>query len=94
LDKQGFHEGRAEKKIVLYALSTCIWCRKARELLDRLGLAYRFFYVDLLVGEERRAVEADMEGYNPRGSFPTIVVDGREVIIGFDEARIRSVCDG
>lgn len=93
MDKQGFQEGKAEKKIVLYALSTCIWCRKTRELLDKLGLAYRFFYVDLLEGEERRKAVAEMEGYNPRVSFPTIVVDGREIIVGFDETRIRSISD-
>ena len=40
-------EGENKGKILLYALSTCGWCRKTRQLLDDLGVAYDYIYVDL-----------------------------------------------
>ena len=38
-------KGENKGKIMLYALSTCVWCKKTRELLDDLGVEYYFIYV-------------------------------------------------
>ena len=42
----------AEHTVMLYALSTCIWCRKTRQLLEDEKVTYDYLYVDLLEGEE------------------------------------------
>jgi glutaredoxin-related protein len=38
------------RNIKLYALSTCIWCRKTKEFLDKSGVEYEYVYVDELEG--------------------------------------------
>jgi glutaredoxin-like protein NrdH len=76
--------------ITLYALSTCGWCRKTKELLDTKQVSYRFIYVDQCEGDERAEVTARVRELNPRGSFPTIEIDG-EVVTGFDEDRISEL---
>src|SRR5512139_2692142 len=43
-------EGNDKGKITLYALSTCIWCKKTKDLLSDLGAKYDYAYVDLLKG--------------------------------------------
>ena len=83
-------EGHYSGRIRLYALSTCIWCRKTKELLASHGVAYDLYDVDLLSGETRQQVLDDLRRYNPRGSYPTLVKDDN-VIVGYDEARIREV---
>lgn len=82
-------EGRDAGEIVLYALSTCVWCRKARALLDSLGVAYSYVYVDQLPLAEQDEVSRTMQAFNPRRSFPTIVVNGSLCIAGFDEKATR-----
>ena len=77
--------------IVLYALSTCGWCRKTRNLLEEMGIEYYYIYVDLLQGEESSQARQEMLRFNPRGSFPTIVVNGETCIAGFDEEQIRKL---
>jgi glutaredoxin-like protein NrdH len=84
-------EGAERGDVKLYALSTCIWCRKTRQLLDALKISYSYLYVDLLPIAEQDAVMAEMASYNPRRSFPTIVVDGVQVVSGFEEARIKEI---
>ncbi|HDP80007.1 MAG TPA: glutaredoxin family protein [Spirochaetes bacterium] len=81
--------GEEKGKIVLYALSTCVWCKKTRNLLDDLGVAYDYIYVDTLSSEENRAAKEDMKQWNPQGSFPTIVVNDTICIVGFDADRIK-----
>ena len=79
------------KKVKLYALSTCGWCKKARRFLDAHNVDYQCEYVDLLIGAERARCMAELERWNPRRSFPTVVVDDTEVVVGFKESRLREV---
>ncbi len=81
--------GEKNKKIVLYALSTCGWCRKTKNLLNRLNIEYQCFEVDLLEGKEREKILKEMKRYNPNLSFPTLVINDELVIIGYDEEKIK-----
>lgn len=79
------------KKVKLYALSTCGWCKKTKQLLDDHHVNYEYEYVDLLSGAEKARVMAEVDRWNPRCTFPTVVVDDNEVVIGFKEDRLREV---
>lgn len=80
--------GRDAGRIRLFALSTCIWCRKTRELLTSLGVAFDFIHVDLLTGAERSEAVSEVKKYNPSTSFPTTVI-GERSIVGLKEKEIR-----
>ncbi|HDR74358.1 MAG TPA: glutaredoxin family protein [Methanoculleus sp.] len=81
-------DGDDRGDVLLYALSTCQWCRKTKELLIELGVAFDYIYVDLLEGSELETVFEEVKTYNPRVSFPTLVINGRS-IAGFQEEAIR-----
>lgn len=74
---------------MLYALSTCGWCAKTKELLQDLGIAFDYSYVDLLEGKEQDEAMDQVEKFNPSGSFPTLVIDTKKSIVGFREKEIR-----
>ncbi len=82
-------EGEDRGDVVLYALSTCVWCKRTKRLLGELGVAYSYEDVDLLSGEESARVQEEVRRWNPKCSFPTMVLGGEDCIQGFDEARIR-----
>ncbi|MFB2623163.1 MULTISPECIES: glutaredoxin family protein [Methanothermobacter] len=82
--------GTEKAKIQLFALSTCGWCKKTRELLEELGVAYDYIYVDLLQGDERENAIRELRKWNPSLSFPTLVIDDGDVIVGFDALSIKS----
>jgi glutaredoxin len=79
------------RKVKLFALSTCGWCKKTKRFLDDNNVDYEYEYVDLLSGDERARSREEMGRWNPRFTFPTIVVDDQEVIVGFKEERLREV---
>ncbi|PNX51082.1 MAG: NrdH-redoxin [Thermoplasmata archaeon M8B2D] len=83
-------EGENKGKIMLYALSTCGWCRKTKELLNELGVEYEYVYVDLLEDEDKDTAMDEVKKWNPRLSFPTLVIDDK-CIVGFKEDEIREV---
>jgi Glutaredoxin and related proteins len=84
-------DGENKGKIVLFALSTCGWCKKTRMLLEDVGAEYDYIYVDLLQGDERQEVIKQVEKWNPQLSFPTMVINDDETIVGFNEDRVREI---
>jgi glutaredoxin len=82
-------KGDNKGKVVLYALSTCQWCRKTKELFKELNIDYYYIDVDMTDGEEREKLLDDLEKYNPEKSFPTIVINDSDSIIGFNEDKIK-----
>jgi glutaredoxin len=79
---------------MLYALSTCVWCKKTKALLGDLGIAYEYEDVDLLSGPEEEAAMNEMKKHNPDCAFPMVVIDDSKSIIGFQEDEIRQAFKG
>lgn len=84
-------DGKNKAKIMLYALSTCIWCRKTKMLLNELGVAYDYVDVDLLDPADQEKVVEIISKFNPTGGFPTIIINDKDCIRGFDEQKIREL---
>lgn len=82
-------EGETRGKVMLYALSTCVWCNKTKKLLSDLGVEYSYIYVDLLKGDERKRTLEEVKRHNPNLSFPTTVIDDERCIVGYKEKEIK-----
>ena len=82
--------GKNASQIMIYALSTCPWCRKAKELLKELDVAYDFVDVDMEKGKDREEAINGAKKWNPSLSFPIIVVNSNKAILGFKEDEIRN----
>jgi glutaredoxin-like protein NrdH len=82
-------DGKNRGKVMLYALSTCGWCAKTKDLLRGLGIAFDYTFVDLLEDKEQNEAMDQVEKFNPSGSFPTLVINDRKAIVGFREQEIR-----
>lgn len=77
-----------DKSVKLYTLTTCSHCKSTKRLLDDCTVQYDVVDVDLLEGEERKAILEDIRKLNPRCSFPTIMI-GEKVIVGYKEQEIK-----
>jgi glutaredoxin-like protein NrdH len=82
-------EGKNAGKVMLYALSTCPWCRKTKTLLGEMGVSYDYVDVDHLEGKDREDTLDTIRKWNPACSFPTIVINDTKCIVGFAENDIK-----
>jgi len=78
--------------IILYGLSTCIWCKKTKGLLDKLGVQYDFVDVDLLEKDDKDKATESVKQLNPRCTFPTLSIKGK-CVVGFDEGKIKEAIE-
>ena len=76
-----------EKSVKIYTLSTCGHCKATKKLLSECEVEFDFTDVDLLEGDERAAVLEEVRKINERCSFPTIVINNRESILGLLRRR-------
>jgi len=77
-------------KVRMYTLSTCIHCKATKKFLNDCGIPYEFTDVDLLPENERYAILEDVKKFNPRCTFPTIII-GDKVIVGYQEHEIKKL---
>jgi len=81
--------GNKKGDVMLYALSTCVWCKKVKHLLEELNVDFYFTDVDLLDPREKEDAKEEIKKWNSACSFPSMVIDNRLCIVGFDEKKIR-----
>jgi glutaredoxin len=82
-------KGEKRGDIKLYAISTCVWCKRTKKLLGDLGVEYNYIFVDQLDRKTRDEVEEEVTKWNPRCSFPTMVINNEKAIVGFQEDDIK-----
>jgi glutaredoxin len=76
--------GEEAPVVTLYSTAWCGWCRKSRELMQSLGIAF----VERDVERDAQAA-ADKARLAPGSGVP-VLVRGSEIQAGFNEATIRS----
>ena len=77
------------RKVKLYAISTCGWCKKTKKFLNENNVEFEFEDVDLLEGEDKERAREEVGRHNPRKSYPTIIIDDEVVIVGFDVDKLK-----
>jgi len=74
------------KKVIMYTLSTCPWCRKTKQFFKDRGIPFEYIDYDLADDEQQENIMMDMARYSMNTSFPFVKI-GRGVVIGYDPER-------
>ena len=89
LYEDGLHPGE-DGQALMYTLSVCRHCVSLKNWLIQHDIPFHEIYVDRYQGAERKALGEKLRSYNPRGSFPTLVLPGGEkALVGFREAELK-----
>lgn len=85
-------DGKSQGEIMLYALSTCGWCKKAKEILNKSGVAYDYINVDELSDAEATEIEEkEVKKWNPAATYPTLVINHQRAEIDFRAGKIAGL---
>ncbi len=76
-------------KVFVYAISTCAWCKKTKKFLQDRGIEFEFVDVDLCDDKDLDAIRNDLQKRGLGMSFPVILVDNKEGIVGFREEKLN-----
>ncbi len=79
----------SKHKVFVYALSTCVWCKMTKQYLKDNNVAFEYVDVDLCTEDDKAKIRQDIQKRGGALSYPTTIVDDKEVITGFRKDLLK-----
>ena len=76
-------------KVVLYALSTCVWCKMTKQFLKDNEVEFEYIDVDLCEEEDKQEIRQHIQSKGGPLSYPTTIVDDNVLITGFRKDLLK-----
>lgn len=80
---------KSDHDVTFFGLSTCGWCRKTKQFLEENDVSFKYISVDLVPKDERGGVLEEMSKWNPNRNFPTVVIDDKKVVVGYNPDSLK-----
>ena len=86
--------GRNNKhKVFLYTLSTCAWCKLAKNFLKENEIEYEYVDVDLCNEEDKEKIKRHILEKDGDLSYPTIIINNKILITGFRKDKLKEALE-
>jgi glutaredoxin-like protein NrdH len=76
-------------KVLVYALSTCVWCKMTKQFLKDNDVEYEYIDVDLCDEKDKVKVRQHIQSKGGNLGYPTIIVDDDILINGFRKDKLK-----
>ena len=80
-------------RLLLYALSTCVWCKLTKQFLNENSIEYEFVDVDLCDEDDKQKIHETIQSKGGMLSYPTTIVDDKIVITGFRKDKLKEALE-
>ena len=84
---------KSQHKVVLYALSTCAWCKMTKQFLKDNDVEYDYIDVDLCKEEDKQQIREHIQSKGGPLSYPTIIVDDNVLITGLRKDKLKEALE-
>ncbi len=78
-----------QHKVVIYALSTCVWCKMTKQFLKDNKIEFEYIDVDLCEPVEKEQIRKQILDKGGSLNYPTTIVDDKNVITGFRKDLLK-----
>jgi glutaredoxin len=92
MEKVKVEGSKKDKKVFLYTLSTCGWCKKTKDFLKENNIEYEYIDVDKCSRDEQKKIIQELRDKKVPAAFPIIIIDDR-TISGFKEKQLSKELD-
>jgi len=75
-------------KVLLYALSTCAWCKMEKQFLKDSSVEFEYVDVDLCNEKDREKIRGDILRRGGELNYPTLIIDDKVLITGFRKDKM------
>jgi len=75
--------------VLVYALSTCVWCKMTKQFLKDNDIQYEYVDVDLCTEEDKDKIRKHIQEKGGTLNYPTTIIDDKVVITGFRKDLLK-----
>jgi len=79
----------SKHKVLVYALSTCVWCKMTKQFLKDNGIEFEYVDVDLCDEEDKVKIRQHIQSKGGNLSYPIIIIDDEILITGFRKDKLK-----
>ncbi len=90
MDKIKVQGKDTKHNVMMYALSTCVWCKSTKQFLKDLEVEYEYVDVDLCDEKERDAIRKEILKRGGELAYPVIIIDDKTIINGLVKDKIKA----
>ena len=76
-------------KPIMYALTTCLHCKNTKKFLEENKFDVIVIHLDDYCDSDRSDLMEKVRKYNPRGTFPVVLMPNGKVIVGFRKVLLQ-----
>ena len=80
-------------KVVVYALSTCVWCKMTKQYLQDNNIEYEYVDVDLCSEEDKQKIRKEIQSKGGSLNYPTSIIDDKTVVTGFRKDLLKEALE-
>jgi glutaredoxin len=80
-----------QHKVLMYALSTCAWCKLTKQFLKDNEIEYEYVDVDHCNEEDLKNIKNAILSRGGNLSYPALIIDEKILITGFRKDKISEV---
>ena len=80
-------------KVFMYAISTCSWCKRAKQFLNDNDVEYEYVDVDVCSWEDRNKIRQDIQSRGGRLAYPTLIIDNKMLLTGAPPEKLKEVLE-
>ncbi len=87
-------QGKNNKhNVLMYALSTCAWCKMTKQFFRDNQVEFQYLDVDLCDQKDREAARKDILKRGGELSYPAVIIDDKILINGFRRDKLSEALD-
>jgi glutaredoxin len=80
-------------KVLMYAISTCAWCKMTKKFLKDNNIEYEYVDVDLCEDEDKDKIKQNILDKGGSLSYPTVIIDNKTLITGFRKDKLTEALE-
>lgn len=80
------------KKVVMYTLSTCPWCKKTKSFFAERNIPFEFTDYDKASKEEQQKIREVCSAYGEGIAFPFVMI-GDDVVVGYNPQKYMKLLE-
>lgn len=86
--------GRNKKhKVLIYSISTCSWCNRAKKFLKENNIEYEYIDIDQCSMEDRRKIIKDIQSRGGTLAYPTLIIDNETLLTGAPQDKLKEILE-
>ena len=80
-------------KVLVYAISTCGWCKRAKQFLKDNNVEYEYLDVDQCNWEDKQKIWQDIQSRGGTLAYPTIIIDNKKLLTGAPQDKLKEALE-